>query len=175
MPIPYLFPALPNISQSDQSKGSLFLILNPTKKLMGIKPLASQAPWNPSPHPKRISNPSMPHCRDTMPQNHNQSMFFLVFPSFPSAARLFPGRGAAPGKVSRLLAAFPAFSPPPPHSLPGFGHKGCLCCSTGEAHHSCPALHPEAGSSCSRFFPARENKDSMGMGSLLVVTQIPVM
>lgn len=103
---------------------------------MGLKPFKPQTPWSPFPHPQKNKA-----CKATMPQNHTNSVFSLFFPIFPSDARLFPGCGAAPGAVSKLLPAFPAFSHPTP-----------IPCQHLDTKDPC-----EAFSSCSRFFPAGKN------------------
>lgn len=110
-------------------------------------------------------------CLTVGTQHHKpikKSLFFLFF---PSNARLFPGRGAAPGEVRKLLPAFPA-SPPIPWQHLDTQRMFVLF----HREHSCPAPPSPAFLLVLQVFPSWErDKDSLGTGSLSFLTQIPVM
>lgn len=123
---------------------------NPTKKWMPLKPFGS-----PSLIPK---TQQLERAGTQRPKPTNNPRFSCFFSFFPSTARLFPGCGAAPGSVSRLLA-----SPPPPPPIP---------CQDLHTKDACAAPSPPIPRLFPAFFPAGFPQGGL---SLLVVTQIPVM
>lgn len=123
---------------------------NPTKKWMPLKSFGS-----PSLIPK---TQQLERAGTQRPKPTNNPRFSCFLPFFPSTARLFPGCGAAPGSVSRLLA-----SPPPPPPIP---------CQDLHTKDACAAPSPPILRLFPAFFPAGFPQGGL---SLLVVTQIPVM
>lgn len=132
MPVPHFSHLSLAFPHGIEQGNPFFFFFNPTKKWMPLKPFGS-----PSLIPK---TQQLERAGTQRPKPTNNPRFSCFLPFFSQRCTAVPRLWSCSwiGKRAPCIS-----SSPTSHSLPGFAHKGCLCCSKPS--------HPQAVSS---FFPS---------------------